>query len=466
MAGPSDGPSAKTHQYTLSSFGNVAAGRTSEPGFAATSEAESADGRSASARGPSYKPSNYFSQVSSSLKYNKPKRQRVKVRSKLLMFCSCYRSWANLELCYSKWGAIPDSHERFLLKLAEDSAVAEDSKSLEGWTIQQMLSHASGDAFAGPNVVLQAIRDVRARHQQRSPLVVSARISNVTMWRKEVADWAKTSKDHILLVQETHLGPAEAREASNYMHRQGFQMYGGISHPTDKGTRGGVAVLVRSHIQGRAERSHLEEGCGFEAVDVRLQHTNLLVVSVYLKTGTSINTRPNSSILAELISLVRNWKGVWIIAGDFNTPPEEIAATNVLAEMNGCLCTVGVPTTDQGREIDFAIVHKTLEPLSLLRIDWSVPHKPHASLALKLELGEGLCPAVMLEQHSMHIEVAQAAQGDHNSMASPPTEGKPFQGEWLQDKLPQDEATQHFARVSEACSACVEPHIPLAEGQL
>ena len=110
------------------------------------------------------------------------------------------------------------------------------------------------------------------------------------------------------------------------------------------------------------------------------------------------------------------------------------------------------------------IVHKTLEPLSLLRIDWSVPHKPHASLALKLELGEGLCPAMMLEQHSMHIEVAQAVQGDHNSMASPPTEGKPFQGEWLQDKLPQDEATQHFARVSEACSACVEPSHPSGRG--
>ena len=134
VAGPRDGPLAKTHQYTLSSFGNVAAGRTSEPGFAATSEVESADGRSASARRPSYKSSNCFSQVSSSLKYNKPKRQRVKVRSKLLKFCSCYRSWANLEFCYSKWGAIPDSHERFLLKLAEDPAVAEDSNNLEGWT--------------------------------------------------------------------------------------------------------------------------------------------------------------------------------------------------------------------------------------------------------------------------------------------------------------------------------------------
>ena len=121
-----------------------------------------------------------------------------------------------------------------------------------------------------------------------------------------MADWIKSSEDHILLVQETHLGPTEAREVANYMHRQGFQMYGGISHPTDKGTKGGVAVLIKSHIQGRVEHSHLEDGCGFEAVDVRLQRTNLLVVaSVYLKTGTSIHTRPNSSILAELLSLER-----------------------------------------------------------------------------------------------------------------------------------------------------------------
>ena len=105
---------------------------------------------------------------------------------------------------------------------------AEDTNNLEGWTIQQMLSHASGDAFVGPNVVLQAIKDIRARHKRRSPMAVTVRISNVTMWRREVADWIKSTSDHILLVQETHLGPSAAREATNYMHRQGFQMYGGI----------------------------------------------------------------------------------------------------------------------------------------------------------------------------------------------------------------------------------------------
>ena len=364
-------------------------------------------------------------------------------------------------MCYSKWGEIPESCERYLLQLAEDVDVAEDSNNLEGWTIQQMLSHVSGDAYVGSNVILQAIRDVRARQQNRSPMVISVRVSNITMWRKEIADWIKASNDRIMLVQETHLGPHEVREAANFMHRQGYQLYGGVAHPTDKGTKGGVAVMIKSHIQGRVEMSHLEEGCGFEAVDVRLQHTNLLVVSVYLKTGTSIHARPNSSILAELLSLVRNWKGVWIIAGDFNTPPEEIAATNLLAEMNGCLCRVGVPTTDQGREIDYAIVHKALESLCQIRLDWAVPHKPHASLSLKLDLGEGLCPAMMLEPRSQNIEVAQGS--DFYKDIQMPLD-QPIQGEWLRDKLPQDASTQHFAAVSQACSECVEPTCPSERG--
>ena len=451
MAGPNDGPWVKTYQYTLASFGDAATGWDSEPGFDAAPEAESADGRSASAARGSYNLGTFGSQVSFSLQHNKPKRHRIKARSRILKFCSSYRSWANLELCYSKWGEIPECYERFLLQLAEDLDVAEDSNNLEGWTIQQMLSHVSGGAYVGSNVILQAIRDIRARHQNRSPLVVSVRISNVT---KEVADWIKSSEDHILLVQETHLGPAQARLPDVWgdfaSHGQRYQR------------RCSSADQAPHPRQGRAFSPG--RWMWVEAVDVRLQRTNLLVASVYLKTGTSIHTRPNSSILAELLSLVKNWKGMWIIAGDFNTPPEELAATNVLAEMNRCLCKVGVPTTDQGREIDFAIVHKALEPLSRLRIDWAVPHKPHASLTLRLDMGEGLCPAMMLEQHSQLIEGGQAEQGDHSNMASKPLLEKSFQGEWLQNTLPQDAATQHFALVSEACSACVEPTHPSDRG--
>ena len=186
-------------------LGDAAAGRISDPDFVAALEAESADSRSAPTGRLSFIRNNRDSQVSSSLNLRK-QRQRSKARSRHLKFCSIHRSWANLELCYSKWGEIPESYERFLLQLSENLDVAEDTNNLEGWTIQQMLSHASGDAFVGPNVVLQAIKDIRARHKRRSPMAVTVRISNITMWRKEVADWIKSTSDHILLVQETHLG--------------------------------------------------------------------------------------------------------------------------------------------------------------------------------------------------------------------------------------------------------------------
>ena len=192
MASPVNGPWAKTHQYTSSSFGDAATGWESKPGFDAAQEAESANGRSASDTGD-FNTCNFESQVSFSLKHIKPRRRRIKARSKLQKFCSSFRSWANLELCYSKWGEIPECYERFLLQLADDLDVAEDSNNLEGWTIQQMLGHVSGDTYVGSNVILQAIRDIRARHQNRSPLVVSVRVSNITMWRKEIADWIKSS---------------------------------------------------------------------------------------------------------------------------------------------------------------------------------------------------------------------------------------------------------------------------------
>ena len=226
MAGPNFGPWAKTYQSYQINFG-AAIGRKSEPSFDAANEAESAESRSATAATQHHQAHNFGDQVSSSLKHTKPRRRRIKARSKLLKFCTCFRSWANLEMCYSKWGEIPESCERYLLQLAEDVDVAEDSNNLEGWTIQQMLSHVSGDAYVGSNVILQAIRDVRPRQQNRSPMVISVRVSNITMWRKEIADWIKASNDHIMLVQETHLGPHEVREAANFMHRQGYQLCGG-----------------------------------------------------------------------------------------------------------------------------------------------------------------------------------------------------------------------------------------------
>ena len=379
----------------------------------------------------------------SSLRACHPRRSRKNPRSKHSKFSSKARCWALMESCYVSQGGVPSSQERFLLKLAETTADVEEGKTLEGWTVQQMLLQASGDSFVGPDVVVHAIKDVRSRLGRSNPMTVSVRISNVTSWRPEVANWITAGKDHVVLVQETHLRSMQQHDAQSKMHRAGYQLYGGVAHPTDKSTKGGVAVLVASHVQGRFEHSHLEEGCGFEAVDVRLQHTNLLVVSLYLQTGTSLHSRPNSRIMGELIQLVKTWKGMWIIGGDFNLPPEEIAATNILAEIEGRICAPGEPTTDSGRQIDYAIVHKALEPLCRLELDWTAPHRPHASVRLRINMGEGLCPSMTLEQHS----ALQSMDPGDFKMSQDKVHSQP----WLEGSLPRDEATQTFARLSEAC---------------
>ena len=73
-------------------------------------------------------------------------------------------------------------------------------------------------------------------------------------------------------------------------------------------------------------------------------------------------------------------------------------------------------------------------------------------------------PAMMLEQHSQHVADGQPEQGDCTIMVCKPVSEEPFQGEWLQETLPQDESTQHFAQVSKACSQCVEPMQPSERG--
>ena len=99
----------------------------------------------------------------------------------------------------------------------------------------------------------------------------------------------------------------------------------------------------------------------------------------------------------------------------------------------------------------------------LTLVTGAVPHKPHASLTLKLDLGEGLCPAMTLP-HSQRVEEAHKTQGSGPEEGAKVLLDKPFEGEWLYGTLPQDESTQLFAAVSHACSECVAPTCPSERG--
>ena len=80
--------------------------------------------------------------------------------------------------------------------------------------------------------------------------------------------------------------------------------------------------------------------------------------------------------------MIKHHSGQWLVAGDFNLSPQEVAATALVSELGGQLHTVGFPTTHGGSELDFAITSSAIAGLISVALDWSA-HRPHASLCIE-----------------------------------------------------------------------------------
>ena len=112
------------------------------------------------------------------------------------------------------------------------------------------------------------------------------------------------------------------------LHKVGFEMVGGEAFSTSRhGTKGGVAVLTKTHLQSRVMQHFTVEGCGFCAVEIRVRGVSLLLLSLYLKNSTPLHCHPNAEILARLVAVIKHHSGQWLVAGDFNLSPQEVAGT-------------------------------------------------------------------------------------------------------------------------------------------
>ena len=183
---------------------------------------------------------------------------------------------------------------------------------------------------------------------------------------------------------------------------------------------------------------------------------SLLLVSVYLKNSTPIQSHPNAEIMGRLVALVRAHVGQWLVAGDFNITPHDLNATNVLSEMRGHLLTVGEATTQGGSEIDFAITSYAIAGLVQVGLDWSAPHRPHASLSLQLTMPRNTVTSLRLPEFS----VKDAAEHATLSEARPQPKGVTI----LNQCFHQDETTQDFETFSRWCQQAMYPDETLARG--
>ena len=245
-------------------------------------------------------------------------RRQVKARLRL---------WTRLREVLTHHLFIPEEEEALLIQIAELEGVKDNENGLEGWTAYQLLSKVSEGVKTGFEILTLAVEDIVNSLSSEGNHCYKIRCSNVTQWRPEVQNWLWAQQDDVILVQETHLKRLSLQAAVAASHKASYIMTGGEAMTTAKqGTKGGVAVLTRSHLQMSTAQQFTIEGCGYCAVEVRVKGVSLLLLSLYLQSSTPLHHEPNAEILARLTALLKSYPGQWLVAGDFNVSPQELTS--------------------------------------------------------------------------------------------------------------------------------------------
>ena len=210
--------------------------------------------------------------------------------------------------------------------------------------------------------------------------------ANVTAWNKEALEWYRQDPHRLWLVQETHLTPKTIEPFRVQVHKAGLTAYGGLGtmHPLSNRAWGGVAVVAPKHLNCRFIKEFVAEGCGFVLVGVPGVAGEILVGSVYLKSGVGLQCSPNPEIFAALAGQLIKGCRKWVLGGDWNCPAQDFVKTSLESVTHGKICSEGVPTSDSGRTLDFFFLSNDLANLGEPSTCWEVPFRPHAAISLTL----------------------------------------------------------------------------------
>ena len=238
--------------------------------------------------------------------------------------------------------------------------------------------------------------------------------ANVTSWRKQVLDWHCASKGEILLVQETHLHGDDLMAFGIQAYKAGYHHFGGEGSPPNPRPKGGVAILVPAQMHGREVEHFSIQGCGFVAVELPRIRWNLLVVSLYLKVDSGLQSYPNVEILSQLACLLRSHRN-FIVAGDWNVQIEELAGTSMPEVLSAELLTDGQATVVSGSTLDFGLASMSIAAHTRTATDWEVPFGTHAAVHFEIDISQGQVPVPQIRGFTNSLREKQTnGGGDHS----------------------------------------------------
>ena len=104
---------------------------------------------------------------------------------------------------------------------------------------------------------------------------------------------------------------------------------------------------------------------------------------MYLDCDYALEDGPNAERTKDIASLIYAIKLPWLIAGDFNKSPEEVATSSWCRYLKGIVTAPDVPFTCTntsaagGSLIDFTMHCRELEPYLTVQPNWHYPFRPH-----------------------------------------------------------------------------------------
>jgi hypothetical protein len=227
-----------------------------------------------------------------------------------------------------------------------------------------------------------------------------AYLANYTAWSQKCKEYLfDMQKVDIHIGIEHHIPEKGIKQARKEWRKQGFRLSPTPAHPTGRsaaGTTGGVWVAASSHLNSYSLWQQ-QKLCTFRKANrqwsshmVRAGHSNILFIGVYLEPGAEAE-KDNIDTLADIADIVSSTKCSYIIAGDWNRTPAELAAAGWPHFIGGSIVTAGDQYTCKSgsmRQIDYLVVSASLASEVTAELDNGSPWSPHIGIKINIRMEE------------------------------------------------------------------------------
>ncbi|CAE7805480.1 PRY3 [Symbiodinium sp. CCMP2592] len=210
--------------------------------------------------------------------------------------------------------------------------------------------------------------------------------ANVTSWSAKVRMCLESMKGVVLwAVVEHGLRGSKLEDERVWLHQRGWKCTA-VTSTTEGKAVGGAAVLTRSDAVEATGGFAGGAGYSFVSTFVWLEGVEVLVVSLYLKSGEHLESVTNKPLLTELASSLRMLKVPWMVLADWNQPPSVLKEHWFLEAVKGELVVTNSATIASGNELDYVVVSKHLYGAVETSVEHAVPWAPHYGVNVVLNM--------------------------------------------------------------------------------